>query len=72
MTGFDDLNLRTPVFLVIVTFMPRFNFMLGLVEHEKSFIILGLGQMSLVMRKPAFCYRDSTIPLLTKSEISSL
>ena len=24
------------------------------------------------MRKPAFCYTDSTIPLLPKSEISSL
>ena len=45
MTGFDDINLRTPVFLVILTFMTRFNFMLGLVEHEKSFIILGPGQI---------------------------
>ena len=43
MTGFGDLNLKSPLILAISVFMSSLNFMLSLVEHEKSFITLGPG-----------------------------
>ena len=41
MTSFGDLNLKFPLILAISVFMIRLNFMLGRVEHEKSFITSG-------------------------------
>ena len=38
MTVFGDLNLKIPSSLAISVFMMSFNFMLSLVEVEKSFI----------------------------------
>ena len=36
------INVKMPTIVGILTFMGRINFMLSLVEHEKSFITSGL------------------------------
>ena len=36
------INVKMPTIVGILTFMSRINFMLSLVEHEKSFITSGL------------------------------
>ena len=36
------INVKMPTVVGILTFMSRINFMLSLVEYEKSFITLGL------------------------------
>ena len=38
MAGSSELNLKIPSILAISIFMSILNFMLSLVEHEKSFI----------------------------------
>ena len=37
------INVKMPTIVGILTFMSRVNFVLSLVEHEKSFITLGPG-----------------------------
>ena len=37
------INIKMPTIVGILTFMSRINFVLGLVEHEKSFITSGPG-----------------------------
>ena len=43
MTGFGDLNLKNPSILANSVFMSIINFMLSLVEHEKSSLTSGPG-----------------------------
>ena len=40
---FPLINIKMPTIVGILTFMSRKNFMLSLVEHEKSFITSGPG-----------------------------
>ena len=44
MSGFGDLNLKFPLIVAISVFMSSLNFMLSLVENERSFIISGPGR----------------------------
>ena len=44
---FTLINVKMPTFVRILIFMSRKNFMLSSVEHEKSFITLGPGFLSL-------------------------
>ena len=37
------IHVKMPTIVCILTFMSRINFVLSLVEHEKSFITLGTG-----------------------------
>ena len=37
------INVKMPTIVGILTFMSRINFVLSLVEHEKSFVTSGLG-----------------------------
>ena len=45
MTGFNDLHMLFPLILVISVFISISNSMLSCVEHEKSFITSGPGQL---------------------------
>ena len=52
----DGSNVKMPTIVGILTFMCRINFSLSRVEHEKSFIISGPGEM--------FCHCDMSLNMV--------
>ena len=43
------INVKMPTIVGILTFMSRINFLLSLVEHEKSFITSGPGLLLMLI-----------------------
>ena len=54
------INVKIPTTVGILTFMSRINFMLGRVEHEKSFVTSGPG---LPCTSPVSRYNCHNLPM---------